>query len=144
MEIIAQTKHLRISARKVRYVVDAIRHLPLNKAFEVLPQIPQRAAEPVLKVLKQAVGNALNQNLKKEDLYLKEIQVNEAPTIKRWRAVSRGQGHAIMKRTSHIIVVLASRTPAPVLSSAPAAAKTIPSAVTKKVKKAVSPVKAKS
>lgn len=109
MEIIAKSKYIRISPRKMRLVVDAIRGLSVNEAMLMLENLPQRSTEPILAVFKQAIGNAKNNfNLVEEDLKIKEIQIGKGPTIKRWRAVSRGRARTIFKRTSHIILVLKS------------------------------------
>lgn len=107
MEVKAEAKYIRISPRKVRLVVDAIRRLSPQKALEYLGFVNKRAAKPISKVIQSAIANAKNNfALKPEDLRFKEIQVNEGPTLKRWRAISRGRAHPIMKRTSHIKVVL--------------------------------------
>lgn len=107
MEVKAEAKYIRISPRKVRLVVDAIKGLSPQRALEHLRFIKKRAAQPLMKVIKSAMANAKkNFGLKVEDLKFKEIQVGEGPTLKRWRAVSRGRAHPIMKRTSHIKVVL--------------------------------------
>lgn len=107
MEVKAEAKYIRMSSRKVRLVVDAIRGLNPQKALEYLKFVNKRAAGPLSKVIKSAIANAKNNfGLKPEDLRFKEIQVGEGPTLKRWRAVSRGRAHQIMKRTSHIKVIL--------------------------------------
>jgi len=107
MEVKAEAKYIRMSSRKVRLVVDAIRGLSPQKALEYLKFVNKRAAGPLSKVIKSAIANAKNNfGLKPEDLRFKEIQVGEGPTLKRWRAVSRGRAHQIMKRTSHIKVIL--------------------------------------
>lgn len=103
----AEAKYIRISPRKVRLVVDVIQGLTPQKAISYLKFVNKRAAAPLSKVIKSAIANAQNNfSLKSEDLKFKEIQVSEGPTLKRWQAVSRGRAHQIMKRTSHIKVVL--------------------------------------
>lgn len=107
MEVKAEAKYIRISPRKVRLVADAIRGLDPQKALEYLKFVNKRAAGPLSKLIKSAIANAQNNfSLKPEDLKFKNIQVGEGPTLKRWQAVSRGRAHSIMKRTSHIKVVL--------------------------------------
>lgn len=107
MEVKAEAKYIRISPRKVRLVVDAIKGLTPQKAVSYLKFVNKRAAAPLSKLIKSAIANAQNNfSLKPEDLKFKEIQVGEGPTLKRWQAVSRGRAHPIMKRTSHIKVVL--------------------------------------
>ncbi len=72
-----------------------------------LKNLRSRAAQPVLKVLTQAVANAVNNfNLAKNSLKIQSIEVNPGPTAKRWQPVSRGRAHSVMKRTSHIKIIL--------------------------------------
>jgi large subunit ribosomal protein L22 len=107
MIIKAEQKYIRMSPRKVRLVVNAIRNLTPKEALEELAFIRKAAAVPVTKTIKQAMANAIkNQNIKEENLRFKSIQVDKGPTFKRWRAVSRGRAHQILKRTSHIKVLL--------------------------------------
>ncbi|HUW21338.1 MAG TPA: 50S ribosomal protein L22 [Candidatus Bathyarchaeia archaeon] len=107
MEIIARSKHIRITARKLRLVADLVRGLSVSQAIVALENLGKKAAKPILETLKQGLGNATgNFGLNKEGLYLREIQIGEGPTLKRWRAVSRGRTHQIKKRTSHIRIVL--------------------------------------
>ncbi len=110
MAIKAQVKYIRMSPRKVRLVADLIRGLDVEEAENQLRFMNKIAAEPVLKLLKSAVANALNNfKLKKENLYIKEIQVNGGPTLKRWQPKAFGRATPIRKRSSHIAVVLDER-----------------------------------
>jgi len=107
MQVVAKSKYIRMSPRKLRLVADSIRQLPPKEALVVLEAMNKRAAKPLVDTLKQALGNAVNNlNLKKENLVIKEIQIGEGPVFKRWRAVARGRAHQILKRTSHITVIL--------------------------------------
>jgi len=107
MEVIAYSKYIRISPRKLRLVADAVRYLPLTEALLALENIDKKGAKPLLDTFKQAIGNAVNNfHLVSENLKIKEIQIGAGPSQKRWRAVSRGRAHKIIKRTSHIKVVL--------------------------------------
>lgn len=100
-------KYIRTSPRKLRLVADAVRPLELPEALLQLKFMDKRAANPLLKVLKQAIANAKNvKGLKAEDLKFKTIDIGEGPTYKRWRAVSRGSAHSIFKRSSHIKIEL--------------------------------------
>lgn len=109
MLITAEQKTTRQSPRKVRLVANAVRKLPLKQALEQLSVVERRASLVVLKVLRQALANAMhNHGLAFDDLKLSNIIVNEGVTYKRWQAVSRGRGHSIMKRSSHVKVVLES------------------------------------
>ena len=113
MEIIAEQKNTRQSARKVRLVANEVRKLPLEQALRQLAVMERRATLVVTKVLRQALANAWhNHNLPIDQSDLKNILVTEGTTYKRWRAVSRGRAHTILKRTSHIKVVLAAKTDA--------------------------------
>jgi len=107
MEVIAKSKFIRISARKMRLVADAVRGSKTNTAVIALGHLNKSAAKPLLLTLKQGVANAVNNfKLNKDSLIIKKLEINEGPTYKRWNAVSRGQGHSILKRTSHIVMVL--------------------------------------
>ena len=107
MEIIAKLKHLRISPRKVRLVTDLIKGLSVKEAEQQLAFNPRRASRPVLKLLRSAIANAKNNfNLTKEGLYVSNIRVDQGPSLKRWRARAMGKGASILKRTSHILLVL--------------------------------------
>ena len=109
MLIKAKQKFIRLSPRKIRLVADSIRHLSLAEALEQLQVLNKRAALPLKKTLRQAIANAVNNHgLDEKKLCLKEIQINEGPTYKRWQPVSRGRAHSIMKRTSHIRIILES------------------------------------
>ncbi|MCH7951666.1 50S ribosomal protein L22 [Patescibacteria group bacterium] len=107
MVIKAEQKYIRMSPRKVRLVVDAIRGLEPKEALEHLTFMRKAAAVPIAKTIKQAMANAVkNQNLNEQSLRFESIQVSKGSTFKRWRAVSRGRAHQILKRTSHIKVLL--------------------------------------
>lgn len=108
MKIIAEAKHIRLSPRKIKLVAAVIGDLKNpQEALTILKFLGKRAAEPLLKVIKSALANAKhNFKLNEKNLIIKEIQINEGPVLKRGRAVSRGRWHRILKRTSHIKVVL--------------------------------------
>lgn len=100
-------KYIRTSPRKLRLVADAVRKLTPVEAMRQLKFIGKRAAEPLYQAIRQAVSNAKNNTgIKEETLRFKTLEVNEGATYKRFRAVSRGMAHKIMKRSSHIRVVL--------------------------------------
>lgn len=107
MEIKAKLNYLRIAPRKVRLVADLIRGMDVKEAETQLKFMPKRSAAPLLKLLNSAMTNAKNNfNIEKDGLYIKELRINEGPPLKRWRPVSRGRAFPIMKRTSHIDLVL--------------------------------------
>lgn len=108
MLIKAEQRYVRMSPRKVREVSRAIRGMedPI-KLIEYLGFVQKRAAGPIIKTLKQAIANAKNNMKVSEDnLKISEIIINEGPRYKRFRAGSRGMAKPIVKRTSHIRVVL--------------------------------------
>lgn len=107
MLIQATAKNIRISPTKVRLVTDKIKKMKPQNALDVLGFIPNASAKPLKKVLASAIANAKNNHGIKEDtLFIKEIVVNKGPAFKRYRAIARGRAHSILKRTSHIRVVL--------------------------------------
>jgi len=107
-------RNLRISPKKVNLVADLVRGKPVEQAINFLQFTPKRSAKPLMETIKSAVANAI-QNFKQDrkDLYISKIVVNEGSTLKRHRPVSRGRSHPILKRTSHITVEVAVRTPPP-------------------------------
>lgn len=103
----AKLNYLRVSARKVRLVANIIRGLPVQEAEAQLMTTPKRAGSNLLKLLRSAVDNAeKDMEMNPKLLYIKEIRVDEGPTIKRWRPRAHGAIGQIMKRTSHISLVL--------------------------------------
>ena len=86
-----------------------VRGMEVNKAFATLPFIPKKGAPILHKVLKSAVANALtNENIRvhQDELYISKLMINEAPRLKRWRAISRGRAVLYYHRFSHIIMEL--------------------------------------
>ena len=114
MLIKAESKFIRTSPRKIRLVANLVRNMSLNEALTTLTHLRKRASTPLLKTLKQAVANAVNNlNLPKDSLKIQSIEINEGSTYKRWNPVSRGRAHSILKRTSHIKVILKSQEEKP-------------------------------
>ncbi len=110
IEVSATAKYVRIAPRKARMVISLIRNLPVAKALEVLQFSTRAASEPVSKVLRSAIANAVNNNgLRADDLYVKLAYVDEGPTLKRIRPRAKGSASRINKRMSHITVVVAPR-----------------------------------
>jgi large subunit ribosomal protein L22 len=106
-EVTAEAKNLRVSAKKVRPILEKVKGKPAEVLLEELRFVSKKAALPLYKVLKSAIANAKqNLNISGEKLKVKEIRVDEGPTLKRFRPASRGAAHSILKRTSHIKVVL--------------------------------------
>ncbi|TSC53226.1 MAG: large subunit ribosomal protein L22 [Parcubacteria group bacterium LiPW_72] len=110
MEAKAKLRHLHIAPRKVRLVINLIRGLEVGRALDQLSVIKQRAARPVFKLLKSAIANAEhNFNLDKNNLYIKEIRADEGPSLKRWQPRAFGRAHPIIKRASHVSLILEER-----------------------------------
>ncbi|MEE4296946.1 MAG: 50S ribosomal protein L22 [Wenzhouxiangella sp.] len=108
MEAIAKLRGARISAQKARLVADQIRGLPVERADELLMFSDKKAAQIVRKVLLSAVANAEhNVGADIDELKVDRIWVDEGPTMKRGRARAKGRYTRILKRSSHITVVLA-------------------------------------
>ena len=107
MQIQATAKNIRISHTKVRLVVDQIKKMKPQDSIALLTLINKSAAVPLKKVIASAIANAKhNQKLDEKSLVFKSIEVNQGRTLKRWQPVSRGRAHSILKRTSHIKVIL--------------------------------------
>lgn len=107
MEVSAQAKYVRRTPRKARLVGEAVKGMRVGDALAYLEFSPRHAALDVAKVIKSAAANAEhNYNLNREDLVLKQLMVDEGPTIKRIRPVSRGMAYQYFKRTCHITAVV--------------------------------------
>lgn len=110
MESKAVAKYIRISPSKVRQVIDLIRGKKVNEATAILKLTPNRATEPVSKVLKSAVANAEhNASLNRDDLIVAAAFVDEGPTLKRFKPRAMGRADRMLRRTSHITVVVSER-----------------------------------
>lgn len=104
----AIAKHIRMSPRKLRRVVNEIRGKDANSAQTILKFMPYAAARVVEKVLKSAVANAKeNEKLNPDELRVTKVFVDQSSTLRRWRPMSRGRGYPILKRTSHVTLEVA-------------------------------------
>ena len=107
MEARAHLRYARIAPRKVSVVLDLIRNQDLDKALAILQYTPKAASELLLKLVKSAAANAENNhNMDKNNLYVAECFVTPGPTLKRMRPRAQGRAFRVLKRTSHITVVL--------------------------------------
>ena len=112
MEAQAISKNVRMSARKMRLVIDQIRDMDVNDAYSILQFSKKAAAVPIDKALRSAVANAVykadqqGEVLDVDDLYVKRAYVNEGPTLRRFRAAGMGRVSPRRKRMSHITVVV--------------------------------------
>ncbi|MGH2954539.1 MAG: 50S ribosomal protein L22 [Solirubrobacterales bacterium] len=107
----AKARFVRSAPRKVRLVADQVRGLPVTEARSLLAFSPRGAARDVSKLIESAAANAENNHdLIADDLLIAEINVDEGPILKRWRARARGRATRIEKKTSHVSVALTPTT----------------------------------
>ena len=110
MEAKAVAKYIRIAPRKVRVVMNLIRDKSIAEAFAILKFTPKAGADVIEKVLKSAVANAENNfDMNVDKLYVSSAYVDQGPTLKRIHPRSRGQAFSILKRTSHVTVVVSEK-----------------------------------
>ena len=103
----AVAKYIRVSPYKVRTVLALIRGKSVEEAQAILANHVGAGSEPTLKVLMSAVANAEhNKQMDRGDLFVAECYANGGTSLKRMQPVSKGRGHAILKRTSHITIIL--------------------------------------
>jgi len=103
----AQLKNLRISPRKVRLVTNLIKGMAVENALTQLRFSTKKSSRDVEKLLRSAIANARNNfGLNVENLYISDIQVGEGPTLKRWLPRAFGRATQLLKRSSHIYIVL--------------------------------------
>ncbi|MEY4898520.1 MAG: ribosomal protein [Actinomycetota bacterium] len=138
VESIAKLKNIRVTPQKARRVIDMVRGKHVEEALAILKFAPQGASEPVFKLVASAVANArvtadkTNEAINEAELVIEKIFVDEGPTMKRFQPRAQGRAFQILKRTSHITVVLstpeAKISTAPVKKAAPKAAAKAPTA----------------
>lgn len=103
-------RYARISARKVKIVLDLIRNKGIDEAYAIIKYTPKAASELLYKLLKSAESNAVNNNgLDRDNLYIAEAYADQGPTLKRVMPRAQGRAFRIRKRTSHITIVLKER-----------------------------------
>jgi len=108
MEVRAVAKYIRISPQKVRLIIDVVKGKQVETALDLLKFMPQKAAAIIEKVIKSAVANADQYpDIDVDSLVVRNIFADQGPTLKRFRARARGRGTRILKRTTHITVILA-------------------------------------
>ena len=161
MKATAHTRYVRVTPQKARRIMNEVRGMEANKALDVLKFAPQKPALPIRKTLVSALANAeqaarnAGTSFDSDEMYVIEAYVNDGPTMKRFRARAQGRGARILKRTSHLTIVVgdaedkkelaapylpSERRPEADRISASAAKKAAAAAVTKKAAK---PVEAK-
>ena len=110
MEVKAVAKNVRLTPRKVRLVLDLVRGKDAKEALAILKFTPRNTAPVVSKLIKSAVANATNNHqMNEEKLYVKTIYADEARVLKRWMPRAKGSASQILKRSSHITVVVDER-----------------------------------
>jgi len=112
MEARAIAKYMRISPQKVKKIAQVVKGKKVEAGLDILKFMPQKASGMVHKIINSAVSNATikDDNIDVDDLIIKNIYVDQGPTLKRFRARARGRGTRILKRTSHITVILSEDT----------------------------------
>ncbi len=111
MQAKASLRMLRVTPRKTRLVADLIRGKNVGDASDILRYTNKRSAKPILKLLESARSNAVNNHDMFEDsLYVKEIQVGDGPTLKRYMPRARGRADLLRKRTCNIVITLEERS----------------------------------
>ncbi len=106
----AKLKYLKLSPRKVRLLVDLIRGMDLKEAKTQISFSIKKSASPLLKLLNSAESNAKhNFKLDPENLYIKDIKVDDGPILKRWMPRARGRATMIRRRTSHVSMTLSDK-----------------------------------
>lgn len=112
MQVTAIAKNVRVSPQKVRLVVSQIKKMPPQEAVTLLPHIHKAAAKPLTKVISSAIANAKNNfGLDQKTLSFKSVLVGKGIVFERHQPVSRGRAHPILKRTSHVTVILEGEQP---------------------------------
>ena len=110
METKAIQRYVRITPRKANQVLELIRGQAVESAQTALQFTPKAGARIIQKVLKSAVANALHEGkVRLEDLFVKEAVANAGPTLKRWLPRAQGRATPLLKRTSHVQVIVATK-----------------------------------
>jgi len=110
MDVRSVQKYVRMTPRKARLVVDAVRGKSVNEALDALKFMNRAAARTVAEAVKSAAANAeQNNHMDPADLYISEIYADTAPTAKRFQPGPRGRANPILKRSTHITVVVRER-----------------------------------
>ncbi|MFY9304953.1 MAG: 50S ribosomal protein L22 [Rhodoluna sp.] len=113
MEAVARVRHIRVTPMKARRVVNLIRGKQASEAMAILKFAPQQASEPIFKLVQSAVANAKviadkqNLSVDEDDLFVSRAFVDEGTTLKRFMPRAQGRAFQILKRTSHITIVVA-------------------------------------
>lgn len=110
MQVRASVSNVRVSPRKARLVVDAVRGKRVTEAIAIARFLPQKTADDVQRLLKSVAANAENNyDLDPEDLWVKAIYADDGPSFRRFKAKARGRVGRIQRRTCHITVIAENR-----------------------------------
>tara|TARA_B100001250_G_C19648566_1_gene721562 strand:- start:441 stop:782 length:342 start_codon:yes stop_codon:yes gene_type:complete len=111
MEALAKSRHNRQSVKKVRFVIEMVKGLSASQAIKKLQFANKKAAQVINKTINSAVSNLLQKDgqINIEDIMIKSIYADEGPTMKRFRPAAMGRATPILKRTSHLTVIVESR-----------------------------------
>jgi large subunit ribosomal protein L22 len=105
MDVAASLRHARIAPQKCRLIADLVRGKSVAQALDILTYTPKKGAGIVKKIIESAIANAENNHgADVDELKISRVFVDEAPTLKRWRARAKGRANQILKRNSHITV----------------------------------------
>ena len=108
MEVKAKSRYIRISSQKIHQIIGAVKGKPVEMGMDILKFMPQKAARILEKTVRSAIANAdQNPDSDIDTLVIRNITADQGPSLKRFRARARGRGTRILKRTSHITVILA-------------------------------------
>ncbi|HQK63636.1 MAG TPA: 50S ribosomal protein L22 [Candidatus Staskawiczbacteria bacterium] len=112
MEVKVRLSNLRTAPRKTRLAADLVRGKTLQQAVNILSFTTNKSARDILKLINSAAATAKHDfHLDENNLFVSRIMVDEGPKLKRWHPMSRGRAYSIMKRTSHIVVILSEISP---------------------------------
>ena len=111
MEAIARARFVRIAPRKLRLVSELVRGKPVERALRLLPFVQRKGSKIILKTLQSAMSNLASKKkdirVAEENLYIKEIRIDEGPRLKRFRAASMGRAAPVKHRLSHLTLIVA-------------------------------------
>lgn len=109
MEAKAVLRYARISPQKIRILVDAVKGKPVEIGLNKLKFMPNKGSRILEKIIQSAMANAQQYDLNVDKMVIRSITADQGPVLKRFRARARGRGTRILKRTSHIAVILAEK-----------------------------------
>ena len=112
MEMIVKSKHLKQSAKKIRFVLDSVKGYQVDRALNKLNSVNKKAAISIAKTIKSGIANILNNeknNIDTHNLYISNAFVDQGSTMKRFRPAAMGRATPILKRSSHLTIILKER-----------------------------------